>query len=186
MVKRIRGPVLAAAMIGLAPASVSAQPVPNPGVPFARGYAPDIWVDPDGCQHWVMDGGYEGFMSQRLDRNGKPVCEEVIGCGTLDSDVLFAVDRSTVVEPYRSRLTEFFQLESARGTSFVIRGHTDSTWTEDYNMALSQRRADSVAALAEAAGGEVTTEAFGETMPVADNATAEGRRLNRRVEIVCQ
>lgn len=38
-------------------------------------YRAAIWVDPDGCQHWVIDTGIEGFMSQRLDRIGKPVCE---------------------------------------------------------------------------------------------------------------
>ncbi|MEM6728470.1 MAG: OmpA family protein, partial [Pseudomonadota bacterium] len=35
-------------------------------------YTPTIWVDPDGCEHWVMDDGWEGFMSLKVDRNGKP------------------------------------------------------------------------------------------------------------------
>jgi hypothetical protein len=39
-------------------------------------YRADIWVDPDGCQHWIIDTGFEGFMSQRLDRAGKPVCNQ--------------------------------------------------------------------------------------------------------------
>lgn len=45
-------------------------------------YRATIWIDPDGCQHWVMDTGFEGFMSQRLDRAGKPVCNKplVIAC----------------------------------------------------------------------------------------------------------
>jgi len=33
-----------------------------------------IWVDPTGCDHWIIDDGLEGYLSQRLDRNGKPVC----------------------------------------------------------------------------------------------------------------
>ncbi|TDK50596.1 hypothetical protein [Antarcticimicrobium luteum] len=33
-----------------------------------------IWVDPTGCDHWIIDDGVEGYLSQRLDRNGKPVC----------------------------------------------------------------------------------------------------------------
>jgi hypothetical protein len=41
-------------------------------------YLATIWVDPDGCQHWVMDTGAEGFMSARLDRQGKPVCNQAI------------------------------------------------------------------------------------------------------------
>mgnify|MGYP005998224415 CR=1 FL=1 len=33
-----------------------------------------IWVDPRGCDHWIIDDGVEGYLSARLDRNGKPVC----------------------------------------------------------------------------------------------------------------
>ncbi len=36
-----------------------------------------IWVDPNGCDHWIIDDGVEGYLSQRLDRNGKPVCSGV-------------------------------------------------------------------------------------------------------------
>ena len=33
-----------------------------------------IWVDPTGCDHWIIDDGFEGYLSQRLDKKGKPVC----------------------------------------------------------------------------------------------------------------
>lgn len=33
-----------------------------------------IWVDPNGCDHWIIDDGVEGYLSQRLDQYGKPVC----------------------------------------------------------------------------------------------------------------
>jgi len=33
-----------------------------------------IWIDPNGCDHWIIDDGLEGYLSQRLDRDGKPVC----------------------------------------------------------------------------------------------------------------
>ena len=33
-----------------------------------------IWIDPNGCDHWIVDDGLEGYLSQRLDRDGKPVC----------------------------------------------------------------------------------------------------------------
>ena len=36
-----------------------------------------IWVDPNGCDHWIIDDGVEGYLSARLDRNGKPVCSGV-------------------------------------------------------------------------------------------------------------
>ena len=36
-----------------------------------------IWVDPNGCDHWIIDDGLEGYLSQRLDPQGKPVCSGV-------------------------------------------------------------------------------------------------------------
>lgn len=36
-----------------------------------------IWVDPNGCDHWIIDDGLEGYLSQRLSRDGKPVCSGV-------------------------------------------------------------------------------------------------------------
>ncbi|MFU8777611.1 MAG: hypothetical protein ACNA7M_08060 [Roseovarius sp.] len=36
-----------------------------------------IWVDPNGCDHWIIDDGLEGYLSQRLDKFGKPVCSGI-------------------------------------------------------------------------------------------------------------
>lgn len=36
-----------------------------------------IWVDPNGCDHWIIDDGAEGYLSQRLDKYGKPVCSGI-------------------------------------------------------------------------------------------------------------
>lgn len=36
-----------------------------------------IWVDPNGCDHWIIDDGVEGYLSARLDKYGKPVCSGV-------------------------------------------------------------------------------------------------------------
>lgn len=33
-----------------------------------------VWIDPNGCDHWIIDDGIEGYLSQRLDKYGKPVC----------------------------------------------------------------------------------------------------------------
>ena len=40
-------------------------------------YVPTIWVDPTGCDHWIIDDGIEGYLSARLDPDGKPVCSGV-------------------------------------------------------------------------------------------------------------
>jgi len=64
--------------------------------------------------------------------------------------------------------------------------HTDSSGSESYNQALSQRRADSVRAYLVQRGivpGRIEAKGFGEANPVASNATREGRAQNRRVEI---
>jgi hypothetical protein len=36
-----------------------------------------IWVDPNGCDHWIIDDGVEGYLSARLDKYGKPVCSGI-------------------------------------------------------------------------------------------------------------
>lgn len=67
-----------------------------------------------------------------------------------------------------------------------ILGHTDSTGPEDYNMRLSEQRAEAVAAYLrnrDVAEARLVVRGLGETMPIASNDTAEGRALNRRVEI---
>lgn len=45
-----------------------------------------IWVDPHGCDHWIIDDGAEGYMSQRLDRYGKPVCSGIAAPNTAVGD----------------------------------------------------------------------------------------------------
>lgn len=71
-------------------------------------------------------------------------------------------------------------------TIIVVSGHTDSKGSVDYNQALSERRADSVAEYLLDQGvvvARLETIGFGEANPIADNATAAGRNLNRRVEL---
>ncbi len=48
------------------------------GGPLRDGVA-NVWVDPDGCQHWVIDDGIEGYMSPRLNRDGTPRCQDTRG-----------------------------------------------------------------------------------------------------------
>ncbi|MBB4020919.1 outer membrane protein OmpA-like peptidoglycan-associated protein [Confluentimicrobium naphthalenivorans] len=147
-------------------------------------YIPTIWVDPDGCEHWVMDDGWEGYMSPHVDRQGLPVCNRAPTCGTLNSDQLFATNQSTISADGRRRLVEFFR--SSTATSFAIAGHTDSRASDEYNMSLSLRRANAVAAVAKSVGARITdVRGYGERDPIDTNATAAGRARNRRVEIIC-
>ncbi len=68
-----------------------------------------------------------------------------------------------------------------------VAGHTDSIGTEAYNMGLSQRRAETVRNYLIGKGiaaDRLTAKGYGESQPVADNATKEGRFKNRRVELI--
>ena len=46
---------------------------------FLRDGVANVWVDPDGCQHWYIDDGLEGFMTPRLNRDGTPKCQDTRG-----------------------------------------------------------------------------------------------------------
>ncbi len=48
-----------------------------------------IWIDPNGCDHWIIDDGIEGYLSARLDKYGKPVCSG-------------AAPPTTAIGPYKS------------------------------------------------------------------------------------
>ena len=147
-------------------------------------YIPNIWVDPDGCEHWVMDDGVEGYMSPHVDRHGRPVCRTGNTCAVMNSDQFFATDSAAISRAGQARLNEFFRTAGAR--AYVITGHTDSRASDAYNLRLSKRRANAVAQVAKAAGASVSdVRGFGERQPVASNATVAGRAKNRRVEIIC-
>ncbi|MDT8327125.1 MAG: OmpA family protein [Roseovarius sp.] len=147
-------------------------------------YVPTIWVDPDGCEHWVMDDGAEGYMSPHVSRQGIPVCHEANLCGVINTDQLFATDSARINSSGRQRLAEFFQ--QAGAVSYTIVGHTDSRASDEYNMGLSLRRANSVASVAKSTGARIAdVRGYGERMPKASNNTAAGMAENRRVEILC-
>lgn len=144
-----------------------------------------IWVDPDGCEHWVIDDGVEGYMSSHLDRSGKPVCRGTPGvCKTFDGAALFRSGSARVSGAARRELRTYFK--SIAGQTVFVDGHTDSQGDARANLALSVRRAEAVAKLALASGVNAIPRGFGEQMPVADNETADGRKRNRRVELSCR
>jgi outer membrane protein OmpA-like peptidoglycan-associated protein len=146
-------------------------------------YIPAIWIDPDGCEHWAMDDGTEGYMDNRMTRDGRPVCHRNV-CGVLQTDTLFATDSARLTATGRSTLQSFFT--SAQARSFIITGHTDSRASDEHNMRLSKNRAEAVAGVAQSVGAPVlAVNWYGERMPKATNATAAGMAQNRRVEVIC-
>ncbi len=102
-------------------------------------------------------------------------------------DVLFDTGSSSLAPGAFSRLD---QLAATLGrypdTDVVVKGHTDGSGTESFNLTLSEQRADAVRRYLIGKGlspARVTSVGFGESMPLATNSTPEGRQQNRRVEI---
>jgi outer membrane protein OmpA-like peptidoglycan-associated protein len=105
-------------------------------------------------------------------------------------DVLFDTDKSTLKSGAATNLAKLAAfLNQYPDRSVLIEGHTDSVGNEDYNQALSQRRADAVQVWLMKQGvnvDRIVTTGKGEVSPVAGNASASGRQLNRRVEVIIQ
>lgn len=113
-----------------------------------------------------------------------PVSETIV----LSAGALFDFDKSTIKPAAAAQLDEFATringLSSVESVSVV--GHTDSVGTDAYNEKLSMRRAEAVKGYLIDKGvdpSRMNATGMGESQPVADNSTADGREQNRRVEI---
>jgi outer membrane protein OmpA-like peptidoglycan-associated protein len=104
------------------------------------------------------------------------------------SDVLFDTAQYTLKPGAREKLAKVSGIIlSHPGLKIVLEGHTDSIGGDEYNMTLSRNRANSVRSYLVGQGldpGSVAAQGFGKTRPVADNISAAGRQMNRRVEMV--
>ena len=114
--------------------------------------------------------------------------EALAGDGRVALEVHFATDRAEILAASMPQIGEVIELlERDPSLALSIEGHTDSTGDAVRNRELSQARADSVVAAITAAGiapGRLEASGLGDSRPVADNATDEGRARNRRVELV--
>lgn len=183
MVSRIAVAFSAALIAGVSSASAQEATTETRTI-IGEEYTPTIWVDPDGCEHWVFDDGFEGFMSPHRNRDGSPVCRRQEICGIIPTDTLFATDRANITNHQRAQLAEFFKGIDAFGV--LIYGHTDARASDEYNMRLSQRRADTVTRVALDAGVRVVeSRGFGERRPAQAGNSAAAYKANRRVEVVC-
>ena len=111
--------------------------------------------------------------------------------GRVTLKVLFDFDKAVVKNQYHNEIGNLAEVMKKRQElKILIEGHTDSVGDAKYNEQLSQRRADAVRKyLVEKFGidgSRLTAKGFGESRPVASNATKEGRQENRRVEAAAE
>lgn len=137
----------------------------NDGVPNSRDKCPNTragaTVDADGCE--IVENLTINLVVEEFD---------------FDSAVL-KPEMKTYLDDFAGKVKA-----SPGHEAVTVIGHTDSTGPEAYNMGLSERRAKSAAAYLESLGiDSIKTKGSGESQPIADNKTREGRAQNRRIEI---
>lgn len=143
-------------------------------------------------------GGTVGtIIGRNMDQKAEEMNEELEGVTiqrveegiavSFDSGILFGFDSSSLRPEARENLEKLSEILARDDeTILMVVGHTDSTGDENYNMRLSERRAQSAANYMISQGlseSRVETEGRGETEPISDNSSVEGQQENRRVEV---
>ncbi|MCF7559695.1 OmpA family protein [Sabulilitoribacter multivorans] len=146
-------------------------------------------------------GGTAGVLiGNKMDKQAQKIEEEIPGAQvervengivvTFDegSGVYFATNKYNINSNSQTTLNKLIGVfKEFPDTNILVVGHTDSVGDADYNMTLSKNRAYAVTNYLTSSGvssGRLTTNWFGETQPMHDNSTAEGRAKNRRVNVV--
>ena len=130
----------------------------------------------------------EAKLRQQLRSTGVSVVRDGDNISLImPGNVTFPTDGSAVKADFYDVLNSVaLVFKEYEKTTIVVAGYTDSTGSEAYNQTLSEKRAASVASYLQTQGVNPVrfdVVGFGENHPIADNSTAEGRALNRRVEL---
>ncbi|HEB77344.1 MAG TPA: cell envelope biogenesis protein OmpA [Methylothermaceae bacterium] len=133
----------------------------------------------------------EAILRQKLAGTGVRVVREGNNLRLImPGNITFATNSAEIAPQFYSTLNAVaLVLKEFPETLIEVTGHTDSTGSEEYNLQLSQQRANSVAQYLIAQGiapNRILAKGMGESMPIAPNDTPEGRAANRRVEIRIQ
>ena len=159
----------------------------------------DGFQDEDGCPDLDNDG--DGIPDDKDKCPNEPAPGTVDGCPQkytlvvvtekkieLKQTVFFDTNKATIKKVSFELLNQVAQAMQDNPTIKVeIQGHTDSQGNDNFNMKLSQRRAESVRTYLIGKGvaaDRMVPQGYGETVPIADNRTSAGRAQNRRVEFV--
>ena len=143
-------------------------------------------------------GGTAGaIIGQQMDKQAKDLEDELEGAEVdrvgegiavkFDNSLMFDFDSAQLRSSARGELSALASnLQEYPNTDLVIVGHTDAVGSDEYNLALSQRRAETARSHLVAEGvspSRVTTVGKGEREPISSNDTDAGRQQNRRVEV---
>ena len=147
-------------------------------------------VDSVGCP---LDSDGDGVYDylDTCPNTPKGVSIDDRGCPTsLTLKINFGHDSNVVGDEYMGELAKAAKcINEYPGNQVFIEGHTDSQGPSKYNQGLSERRASAVVkALVsnyDIPASRLTARGFGEDSPIADNKTSEGKKENRRVEVLC-
>jgi outer membrane protein OmpA-like peptidoglycan-associated protein len=145
----------------------------------------------------AVGGAAGAIIGSYMDKQAAEIRKDIAGAKvervgegikiTFDSGLLFDVDRYDLRPVSQENLAKLAViLNKYPDTNILIEGHTDSSGADDYNLRLSQSRAQSVSsylALQKVLSTRFTTQGYGESQPIADNATAAGKQQNRRVDV---
>lgn len=145
----------------------------------------------------AVGGAAGAAIGNYMDRQAREIQEDLegakverIGEGikiTFPAGILFDVNSYSVKPGAKIDLLKLSQtLKKYDDTEILVQGHTDNVGTDEYNQKLSQQRADAVAYIIGQNDVELNRlkiEGLGESAPIAENKTVEGKQKNRRVEI---
>jgi len=145
----------------------------------------------------VIGGAAGAVIGHQMDQQAKEITQAIPGATvervgegievTFDSGLLFDFDSEKIRPAAAANLDELARsLKKFGDSNLMIVGHTDSQGDDNYNQALSDRRASSASSYLQTQGVPITrisTRGRGETEPVASNTTEDGRQKNRRVEV---
>lgn len=146
----------------------------------------------------AVGGATGAVIGHKMDKQAKQIETSVPGAKVervgeginveFNEKILFAFGQYTLSSAASSNLDKLAAvLKEYPDTDIEVQGHTDSKGTDEYNMGLSEKRANAVASYLKGKGvpaGRVKIKGFGETAPVATNDTEEGRAQNRRVNFL--
>lgn len=142
----------------------------------------------------ALGGSLGGYVGHRMDKQAKELAKIAETRRTdqglvtkLKSDILFDSGKAALKSGAQGNLKQMADIMKKYPENVLtIKGYTDSTGSEKVNEELSKRRADAVRTSLVASGmpdSTISTVGLGPANPVADNKSADGRKMNRRVEI---